>query len=103
MAKDQSGVDTDQLVGLLVAIAAAELTTSYYYTILRGNLIGLRESVLTRLPRQRTIEDRTHFDAIVHRIYELGGKLPGDMKAFHDLSACLPANLPDSPSDIKQC
>ena len=33
------------------------------------------------------IEDRNHFEALVPRIYELGGKIPDDMKAFHDLSA----------------
>ena len=35
------------------------------------------------------------------RIYELGGKLPDDMKAFHDMSACPPAKLPKDPTDIK--
>ncbi|HUS48283.1 MAG TPA: ferritin-like domain-containing protein, partial [Phycisphaerae bacterium] len=35
------------------------------------------------------------------RIYELGGKLPNDMKEFHDLSACPPARLPDKPGDVK--
>ena len=39
------------------------------------------------------IEDRKHFEALVPRIYELGGKLPDDMKVFHDISACPPANL----------
>jgi ferritin-like protein len=33
------------------------------------------------------IEDRNHFEAMVPRIYELGGKLPSNMKEFHDLSA----------------
>ena len=32
------------------------------------------------------------------RIYELGGKLPNDMKEFHDLSACPPARLPENPT-----
>jgi ferritin-like protein len=47
------------------------------------------------------IEDRNHFEALVPRIYELGGKLPDDMKAFHDISACPPANLPKDLKDIK--
>jgi ferritin-like protein len=34
------------------------------------------------------IEDRNHFEALVPRIYELGGKLPEDIKVFHDMSAC---------------
>ena len=38
---ERAGVNLDQLVDLLVKNAAAELTTFYYYTILRVNLIGL--------------------------------------------------------------
>ena len=38
---EDAGVDVDHLVSLLVKNAAAELTTFYYYTILRVNLIGL--------------------------------------------------------------
>ena len=37
---ERAGVDVDELLGLLVS-NAAELTTFYYYTILRANLIGL--------------------------------------------------------------
>ena len=39
---EKAGVKLDQLVELLVKNAAAELTTFYYYTILRVNLIGLK-------------------------------------------------------------
>ena len=37
----KAGVDVDKLLDMLVKNAAAELTTYYYYTILRVNLIGL--------------------------------------------------------------
>ncbi|HEY4711504.1 MAG TPA: DNA protection protein DPS, partial [Dehalococcoidia bacterium] len=37
----KAGVNVKQLLELLVDNAAAELTTYYYYTILRANLIGL--------------------------------------------------------------
>ena len=47
------------------------------------------------------IEDRNHFEALVPRIYELGGKLPGNMNDFHDISGCPPASLPADPSNIK--
>ena len=47
------------------------------------------------------IEDRNHFEALVPRIYELGGKLPDNMNDFHDISACPPARLPKDPTDIK--
>jgi ferritin-like protein len=93
-----AGVDVDKLLELLVKNAAAELTTFYYYTILRCNLIGLEGEGIKEIAETARIEDRNHFEALVPRIYELGGKLPGCMKDFHDLSACPPANLPKNPS-----
>ncbi len=89
----------DELLELLVTNASAELTTFYYYTILRANLIGLEGEGVKEIAEVARIEDRNHFEALVPRIYELGGKLPDSMKEFHDLSACPPANLPDNPND----
>ncbi len=98
---ERAGVNVDQLVELLVKNAAAELTTFYYYTILRVNLIGLDGEGIKEIAETARIEDRNHFEALVPRIYELGGKLPDDMKVFHDISACPPARLPQNPRDIK--
>jgi ferritin-like protein len=95
---EESGVNVEELLKLLVANAAAELTTFYYYTILRVNLIGMDGEGLKEIAEDARIEDRNHFEALVPRIYELGGKLPDDMNAFHDLSACPPARLPDQPT-----
>ncbi|MBI5305716.1 MAG: DNA protection protein DPS [Chloroflexi bacterium] len=97
---EKAGVNVDQLVELLVKNAAAELTTFYYYTILRVNLIGLQGEGIKEIAETARIEDRNHFEALVPRIYELGGKLPDNMKDFHDLSACPPANLPKDPTNI---
>ena len=97
----RSGVDLDQLVELLVKNAAAELTTYYYYTILRANLIGLEGEGIKEIAEAARVEDRNHFEALVPRIYELGGKLPENMKDFHDCSACPPASLPKDPTDVK--
>lgn len=98
---ERSGVDLKQLVELLVKNASAELTTFYYYTILRVNLIGLEGEGLKEIAETARIEDRNHFEALVPRIYELGGKLPKSMKEFHDMSACPPALLPKNASDVK--
>ena len=98
---EKAGVNVEELVQLLVRNAAAELTTFYYYTILRVNLIGLEGEGLKDITEDARIEDRNHFEALVPRIYELGGKLPDDMKEFHDLSACPPASLPKDPGDVK--
>jgi len=95
---EKAGVNADKLLELLVKNAAAELTTYYYYTILRANLIGLEEETLKEIAEIARIEDRNHFEALVPRIYELGGKLLDDMKKFYDISACPPAKLPENPS-----
>ncbi len=97
---EKAGVNVEQLVELLVKNAAAELTTYYYYTILRVNLIGLEGEGIKEIAETARIEDRNHFEALVPRIYELGGKLPEGMKEFHDISACPPASLPKDPTDI---
>ncbi len=98
---EKTGLNVDEILALLIANAAAELTTFYYYTILRANLIGLEGEGVKEIAEAARIEDRNHFEALVPRIYELGGKLPDDMKAFHDISACPPARLPDDITDIK--
>jgi ferritin-like protein len=97
---EKAGINVNQLLDLLIKNAAAELTTYYYYTILRCNLIGLKGEVVKEIAEVARIEDRNHFEALVPRIYELGGKLPDDMRAFHDVSACPPARLPKDPTDV---
>jgi len=98
---EKSGVDVNHLIDLLVKNAAAELTTFYYYTVLRLNLIDLPGEGVKEIAEIARIEDRNHFEALVPRIYELGGKLPESMVDFHNLSACPPAKLPKDPRDIK--
>ncbi len=99
---EKAGVNLKQLVELLLNNAAAELTTYYYYTILRVNLIGLEGEGLKELAEVARVEDRNHFEALVPRIYELGGKLPSKMNDFHDISACPPASLPKDPTNTKE-
>ena len=95
---EKAGVNVDELVRLLVTNAAAELTTFYYYTILRVNLIGLEGEGIKEIAETARIEDRNHFEALVPRIYELGGELPGDMNDVPrpvGLPARAPAGGPD--------
>ncbi len=98
---EKAGIDVPKLVELLVRNAAAELTTFYYYTVLRINLVGIEGEGLKEITEDARIEDRNHFEALVPRIYELGGALPNCMKAFHDLSACPPALLPAEAGNVK--
>jgi len=97
---EKAGIDVEKLLDMLVRNASAELTTFYYYTILRVNLIGLEGEGLKQIAEDARIEDRNHFEALVPRIYELGGKLPADMVQFHNISACPPAKLPADPTNI---
>lgn len=95
-----SGVDYNQVLDLLIRNASAELTTYYYYTILRANLIGFKGETLKEIAEIARIEDRNHFEALVPRIYELGGALPDNLPLFHNISACPPALLPKDPTDV---
>jgi ferritin-like protein len=77
---EQARVNVDELIELLVTNAAAELTTYYYYTILRANLIGLDGETIKEIAETARIEDRNHFEALVPRIYELVRR--GDTSPF---------------------
>src|SRR5437588_585666 len=91
-----AGLDVDELIAKLVAAAGAEFTTFYYYTILRVNAIGLEGEGMKEIIEDARIEDRNHFEALVPRIYELGGRLPDDIRTFADVAGCPDAYLPDS-------
>ncbi len=99
---EKAGINVKELLELLVKNASAELTTYYYYTILRINLIGLEGEGIKEIAETARIEDRNHFEALVPRIYELGGALPDDMKTFHDMSACSPAHLPKDRRNVTE-
>jgi ferritin-like protein len=99
---EKSGIDMVALLHGLVKNAAAEFTTYYYYTILRINLIGPKGEGIKEIAETARIEDRNHFEALVPRIYELGGKLPENMKDFHDQSSCQPPRLPEDLEDINE-
>jgi len=94
-------VDADELLALLVRSASAELTTFHFCTILRVNLIGLEGEGLKEITEDAGIEGRDHFEVLVPRIYQLGGKLPRNMNDFHDLAACPSAYLPEDPTNIE--
>jgi len=98
---ERAGVNVEKLLDMLVRNASAELTTYYYYTILRVNLIGLEGEGLKEITEDARIEDRNHFEALVPRIYELGGGLPRSMIDFHNVSACPPAFVPADPTNIR--
>ena len=95
---EKHGVDVDKLLDMLLRAAAAEFTTYYYYTLLRNHAAGLEGEAIKEIVEDARIEDRNHFEALVPRIYELGGRLPNDVKEFASIAACPDAKLPESAS-----
>ena len=93
---EKAGINVEELLSKLVAAAGAEFTTFYYYTILRVSSIGMEGEGLKEIIEDARIEDRNHFEALLPRIYELGGELPRDIREFADISGCPDAYLPDS-------
>lgn len=93
------GVDVELLLRKLIANAAAEFSsTYYYYTILRMHLAGYED--YKEICEDARLEDRAHWELIVPRIYELGGELPNDLPTFHNQAGCAPAKLPDPPTVV---
>lgn len=91
---EQAGINVNELLDKLVRAASAEFTT-YYYTILRVNAIGLEGEGLKEIIEDARLEDRNHFEALVPRIYELSGELPRDIRDFVNMAACPDAYLPE--------
>ena len=73
---ERSGVDAERLVDLLVERALGEIGNYYYYTLLRMHLVGVEGDLLRRVVDDAREEDRNHFEVLIPRIYELGGRLP---------------------------
>jgi ferritin-like protein len=85
---------------LITKGVGAEFTTYYYYTILRMHCTGLEGEGIKEIVEDARIEDRNHFEAMVPRLYELGGALPRDIRKFADQAGCPDAYLPDNWEDI---
>ena len=90
------GVGVNQLIENLIDAAGAEFTTYYYYTILRMHLAGNED--YKEICEDARLEDRSHFELITPRIYELGGGIPKDIRTFADRAGCPDAYLPDQPT-----
>src|SRR5919206_2841318 len=90
----ERGIDPIALREKLIDAAAAEFTAFYYFTVLRHFLAGHED--YKAVCEDARLEDRSHFELITPRIYELGGTLPFDIRAFADRSGCPDAYLPNT-------
>ncbi|WP_297501958.1 DNA protection during starvation protein [Thermococcus sp.] len=95
---ERAGIDVEKLLEMLLKAAAAEFTTYYYYTLLRNHSAGLDGETIKEIVEDARLEDRNHFEALVPRIYELGGELPRDIRDFADMAWCSDAYLPENPT-----
>ena len=90
----EMGVDVDELLRLLITNAGSEISTYYHYMLLRNNLTGSEGEALKEIVEDARIEDRNHYEALVTRIYELGGEIPDNLVTFYEQASCPPAYLP---------
>ena len=98
---EKNGIDVEKLRKLLLAGVGAEFFTYYYYTILRMHCTGRDGEGVKEIVEDARIEDRNHFEAMVPRLYEIGGNLPRDVRDFADLAGCPDAFLPDDWEDVE--
>ena len=82
----QNGLDVDELVKELIQNAAVEFTAYYYFTNLRAHCTGMEGEGLKGIIEDARLEDLSHFEACLERIYQLGGILPNDATEFIKIS-----------------
>jgi len=92
----ERGLDPEELREKLIDAIGAEFTTYYYYTNLRMHLAGNED--YKEITEDARLEDRAHFELVAPRVYELGGKIPTDIRDFADRASCPDAYLPDDPT-----
>ena len=98
---EQNGVIVKELIDALVYNASVEFTAYYYFTNLRAHCVGMEGESLKGVIEDARMEDLSHFESCLSRIYELGGKLPLDAQDFIKMSGCEFLQLPTNPIDTK--
>ena len=54
----------------------------------QGRILSVEQGGTSPGIEDARIEDRDHFEALVPRIYGLGGELPRDVRGFADVAGC---------------
>jgi ferritin-like protein len=97
----QNGVDVDELIKLLIYNASVEFTAYYYFTNLRMHCTGVDGEGIKGVIEDARLEDLSHFESCLSRIYELGGSLPNDATEFIKMSGCEFLQLPPNKTDLR--
>lgn len=98
----QNGVNVDALIKQLVYNASVEFTAYYYFTNLRAHCTGEHGESIKGVIEDARLEDLSHFESCLSRIYELGGSLPNDAQEFIKMSGCEFLQLPKKKTDVKE-
>ena len=97
----QNGINVEELTKQLVINAALEFTAYYYFTNLRAHCTGIEGEGIKGVIEDARLEDLSHFESCIERIYQLGGSLPNDATHFIKISGCEFLQLPKNPTDLK--
>jgi len=98
----KNGVNVDELIKQLVINSSVEFTAYYYFTLLRANCTGMEGEGIKGVIEDARLEDLSHFESCIERIYQLGGQLPKDATDYIKMSGCEFLQLPDNTTDIKE-
>ena len=98
---EQNGLNVKELIKALVYNASVEFTAYYYFTNLRAHCTGMEGEALKGVIEDARLEDLSHFESSLSRIYELGGTLPIDAQAFIKMSGCEFLQLPPNHTNMK--
>jgi ferritin-like protein len=97
----KNGIDVDELVKQLVINSSVEFTAYYYFTLLRANCTGMEGEGIKGVIEDARLEDLSHFESCIERIYQLGGQLPKDATDYIKMSGCEFLQLSDNTTDLK--
>jgi ferritin-like protein len=98
---EQNGVDVKEVIKQLVYNASVEFTAYYYFTNLRMHCTGMEGEGIKGVIEDARLEDLSHFESSLSRIYELGGSLPNNAQAFIKMSGCEFLQLPPNKTNIR--
>ena len=98
----QNGLDVDEVIRGLVYNASVEFTAYYYFTNLRAHCAGLEGEGVKGVVEDARLEDLSHFESSIQRIYELGGILPNDAMEFVRMSGCEFLQLPNPSTNLQE-
>ena len=78
----KNGVDVDQLIKELIYNASVEFVAYYYFTNLRSFCTGMEGEGIKGVIEDARLEDLSHFESCIDRIFQLGGEFPKDIVDF---------------------